>query len=167
MDDLEDIVEAVVDIEDIVEEVAEPAELIEDFVTSPVLIALALGAAIAAVVTALLVFATILFLVFAGPVLVVGFLAVVFLVLTLLAVAGFVYVRTDIPADVQRKIDSALERSGDRSQSDAEMTEQEAIEALKTRYATGELDEDELKRGLEDVLTSDRPERVVDRARSK
>ena len=75
MDDLEDIVEAVVDIEDIVEEVAEPAELIEDFVESPLLIALALGAVLAAAVTVLLVLATILFVLFAGPVLVVGFLA--------------------------------------------------------------------------------------------
>jgi len=165
MDDLEDILEAIVDIEEIVEEVAEPAELIEDFVESPLLIALALAAALAAVVTVLLVAATVLFLLFAGPVLIVGFLAMVFLVLTLLAVGGFIYFRTDIPSDVQQKIDSALEQSDDRPRSDAGMTEQEAIEALKTQYATGELDEYELERALEDVLTSDRPERVVERTR--
>ena len=167
MDDLEDIVEAVVDIEEIVEEVAEPAELIEDFVESPLLIALALGAVLAAIVTFLLVLATILFLLFAGPVLIVGFLAMVFLFLTLLAVGGFVYFRTDIPSDVQRKIDSALERSDDTPRNDSEMTEQEAIERIKTEYANGNLDDYELERALDDVLTSDRPERVVERTRSR
>jgi len=165
MDDLEDILEAVVDIEDIVEEIADPGELIEDFVESPLLIALALAAALAAVVTVLLVAATVLLLLLAGPILIVGFLAMVFLVLTLLAVGGFIYFRTDIPSDVQQKIDSALEQSDNRRRSDAEMTEQEAIEALKTQYATGELHEYELERALEDVLTSDRPERVVERTR--
>jgi len=167
MDDLEDIVEAVVDIEDIVEEIADPAELIEDFVSSPLLIALALAAALAAVVTVLLVAATILFLLLAGPVLIVGFLAVVFLFLTLFAVGGFVYFRTDIPSDVQRKIDTALERSDDTPRGDGEMTEREAIERIKTQYANDELDDYELERALEDVLTSDRPERVVERARSR
>mgnify|MGYP006280286799 FL=1 len=167
MDDLEDIVEAVVDIEDIVEEVAEPAELIEDFVESPLLIALALGAVLAAAVTVLLVLATILFVLFAGPVLVVGFLAMVFLFFTLLAVGGFIYFRTDIPSDVQRKIDSALERSDNTPRENSEMTEQEAIERLKTQYANDELDDYELERALEDVLTSDRPERVVERTRSR
>ena len=167
MDDLDDVVEAIVDIEDIVEEVAEPAELIEDFIESPLLIALALGAVLAAVVSVLLVVATILFLLFAGPVLVVGVLAMVFILLTLLALGGFIYFRTDIPADVQRKIDRAFERSDDTPRADAEMTEQAAIEELKTQYATGEIDEYELERALEDVLTSDRPERVVERARSR
>ena len=167
MDDLEDIVEAVVDIEDIVEEIAEPGELIEDFVESPLLIALALAAALAAVVTVLLIAATILFLLVAGPVLIVGFLAVVFLFLTLFAVGGFIYFRTDIPSDVQRKLDSALERSDDTPRGTGEMTEQEAIEELKTQYANDELDENELERALDDVLTSDRPERVVERTRSR
>ena len=167
MDDLDDVVEAIVDIEGIVEEVGEPAELIEDFIESPLLIALALGAVLAAVVSVLLVVATILFLLFAGPVLVVGVLAMVFILLTLLALGGFIYFRTDIPADVQRKIDSAFERSDDTPRADAEMTEQAAIEELKTQYATGEIDEYELERALEDVLTSDRPERVVERARSR
>ena len=153
MDDLDDIVEAVVDIEDIVEEVAEPAELI---------------AVLAAAVTVLLILATILFLLFAGPVLVVGFLAMVFLFLTLLAVGGFIYFRTDIPSDIQRKIDSALEQSDDTPRNNnSEMTEQEAIERLKTQYANDELDDYELERALEDVLTSDRPERVVERTRSR
>ena len=167
MDDLEDVVEAVVDIEDIVEEIAEPAELIEDFIESPLLIALALGAVLAAVITGLLVVATLVFLLFAGPVLVVGFLAMVFLFLTLLAVGSFVYFRTDIPSDVQHKIDTALEQSDDTPRDNSELTEQEAIERLKTQYANGDLDEYELERALDDVLTSERPERVVERARSR
>jgi len=167
MDDIEDLFEAVVDIEDIVEEVAEPGELIEDFVESPLLIALALAAALAAVVTALLIAATLLFVLLAGPVLVVGFLAVVFLFLTLFAVGGFIYFRTDIPSDVQRKLDSALERSDDTPRNDSEMTEREAIEQIKTEYANGNLDDYELDRALDDVLTSEQPERVVDRVRSR
>lgn len=168
MDDLEDIVEAVVDIEDIVEEIAEPDELIEDFVESPLLIALALAAALGAVLTVLLIAATLLFVLFAvGPVVVVGFLAVVFLFVTLLAVGGFVYFRTDIPSDVQRKLETALEGADDTPQANAKMTEQEAIEALKQQYANGDLDGYELEQALEDVLTSDQPERVVERARTR
>jgi hypothetical protein len=53
MVDLEDLVEAVVDIEDIAEEVLEPAELLEDFIETPLLVAFALGAAVAAVLTVL------------------------------------------------------------------------------------------------------------------
>jgi len=166
MDDLEDIIEAVVDIEDIVEELTEPAELLEDFIESPLLIALALSAALAAVVTVLLVVTTLFSLLFAvGPVLIVGLLAVMFLLMTGLAVGGFIYFRTDIPSDIQKKIDSALEQSDDTPRANAEMTEQEAIEELKTQYANDELDDYELEQALEAVLTSDRPERVVERHR--
>ena len=167
MDDLEDVIEAVVDIEDIVEEIADPEELLEDFIESPLLILFALGAALAAVVTVLLIAATLLFLLFAvGPVLVVGVLAIISLFVTALAVGGFVYFRTDIPSDVQRKIDTALDRSDDTPRENGTMTETEAIERIKTEYANGNIDDYELDRALEDVLTSDRPERVVERHRS-
>jgi membrane protein implicated in regulation of membrane protease activity len=166
MDDLEDIVEAVVDIEDIVEEVTDPEELFEDFIESPLLILLALGAVAAAVVTALLVVATLLFVVFAGPVLLVGLLALAGFGATALAVGAFVYLRTDIPSDVQRKIETALEQSDDTRRPDAEMTETEAISAIKNEYADGNLDDYELEQALDDVLTSDRPETVVERHRN-
>lgn len=166
MADVEDLVEAVVDIEDIVEEVAEPDELLEDFVETPLLIVFALVAAVAAIVTVLLVTATLLFLLFAvGPVAVVASLAVVGILLTILAVAGFVYFRTDIPSDVQQRIEAAREHSDTTRQQDASMSEQEAIDELKTLYAEGELTESELERALDDVLTSNDPEQVVERNR--
>lgn len=165
MDDLEDVVEAVVDIEDIVEEVADPEELLEDFVESPLLIGLALSAVLAAVITVLLVIVTLLFVLFAGPVFVVGALAMGCLFMTALAVGGFIYFRTDIPSDLQQRVDNALEQSDDTPPDDAEMSEQEAIEELKTQYASGELDDYELEQALDDVLTSDQPERVVERHR--
>lgn len=166
MVDLEDLVEAVVDIEDIVAELAEPDELLEEFLESPLVILLALGAAVAALLTALLVAATVLFLVFAvGPVAVVATLAVLSVLGTLLAVGGFVYFRTDIPSDVQRQIDAARGRSTDTPQRGAAMSETEAIDELKTQYAHGELTEAELERALEDVLTAEDPERVVERSR--
>jgi hypothetical protein len=163
--DLEDLVEAVVDIEDIVEEIAEPDELLEDFLEQPLLIALALGAAVAAVLTVLLVLATLLVLLFAvGPVAVLASLAVVGLLVTTLTVAGFVYFRTDVPAEVQRMIDAARDRSDETPHEGASMSEREAIDELKTQYAAGELTELELERALEDVLTSDDPGRVVERS---
>ena len=166
MVDVEDFVEALVDIEDIVEEIADPEELLEDFVEAPLLIVLALGAAIAAIVTALLVVATLVFLLFAvGPVVVVASLAIVGVFLTTFAVAGFVYFRTDVPSDVQRMIEAARGRSDETRKEGASMSEQEAIDELKARYAEGELTESELELALEDVLTSDDPGRVLERSR--
>ncbi|WP_267639578.1 hypothetical protein [Haloarchaeobius amylolyticus] len=166
MVDLEDLVDAVDDIEDIVEELTDPAEFLEDLVENPLLVVLALGAAAAAVVTVLLVLATLLFLVFAvGPVAVLVTLAVLGLFVTMLAVSGFVYLRTDIPARVQRKIDAAKERSDTSRKEGAAMSEEEAIEELKTQYAEGRLTDAELEDALEAVFTSDTPERVVERNR--
>ena len=166
MVDLEDLVDAVVDIVDIVEELADPEELLEDLVENPLLVVLALGAAVAAVLTVLLFLVALLFLVFAiGPVAVVATLAVLGVSLTVLAVAGFVYFRTEIPAGVQRKIEAALAQSDDTRHEGESMSEQEAIEALKGQYAAGDLTELELELALERVLTSDDPGRVVERSR--
>lgn len=166
MVDLEDFVEAVVDIEDIVEEITEPAALLEDFLDAPALILLALGAAVAAVLTLLLLLLTLLFVLFAvGPVAVVASLVFVGGVLTMLTLAGFVYLRPDIPASVRRKIDAARERSDETRRAGASMSEQEAIDELKAQYVEGTLTEPELERALDDVLTSDDPGRVVERNR--
>jgi hypothetical protein len=166
MVDLEDVVEAVGDIEDIVEELADPEELVEDFVESPLLVVLALGAAVAAVGTVLLLLLTLLLLLLAvGPVAVLASLVVVGVLLTTLAVGGFVYFRTDIPADVRRTIEAARERSASTPRDGATMSEQEAIDELKAQYAAGTLTESELEQALDDVLTSSEPERVVERTR--
>ena len=163
MVDLEDVVDAIVDIEDIVEEIADPEELLEDFLETPLLIAVALGAAVAAVLTVLLVLATVVVLVLAGPVVVLASLAFLGFLLTTSAVVGFVYLRTDVPAEGQRMIDAARERSDGTPHEGASMSERDAIDELKTQYAAGELTELELERALEDVLTSEDPGRVVER----
>ena len=166
MVDLEDFVEAIVDIEDIVEEVTEPAELLEDFVEAPLLIVFALGAAVAAVLTLVLMLVTLLFVLFAvGPVAVVASLVLVGGLLTGFTVAGFVYLRPEIPASVRRKIDAARERSDSTRRDGASMSEQEAIDELKRQYVEGTLTEPELERALDDVLTSNDPARVVELSR--
>lgn len=163
MVDLEELVEAVVDIEDIVEELTEPAELIEDFVEAPLLIVFALGAAVAAALTLVLLLLTLLFVLLAvGPVAVVASLVVVGGLLTMVTVAGFVYLRPDIPSRVRRKIDAARERSDSTRQDGASMSEAEAIDQLKLQYVEGTLTEDELERALDDVLMSTDPGRVVE-----
>jgi hypothetical protein len=166
MVDLEDLVEAVVDIEDIAEEVLEPAELLEDFVETPLLVAFALGAVVAAVLTVLFVLLTLLFLLFAiGPVAVAASLVIVGGLLTMLTVAGFVYFRPEIPSSVRRKIEAARERSDETCRDGASMSEQEAIDELKTLYVEGKLTEPELERALDEVLSSSDPGRVVELSR--
>jgi hypothetical protein len=166
MVDLEDFVEAIVDIEDIVEELTEPAALLEDFVEAPLLIVFALGAAVAAVLTLVLMLMTLLFVLFAvGPVAVVASLVLVGGLLTMLTVAGFVYLRPEIPASVRRKIDAARERSDSTRRDGASMSEQEAIDELKRQYVEGTLTEPELERALDDVLRSNDPARVVELSR--
>lgn len=163
MVDLEDLVEAVVDIEDIAEEILEPAALLEDFVETPLLVAFALGAAVAAVLTVLFVLLTLLFVLFAiGPIAVVASLVIAGGVLTMLTVAGFIYFRPDIPASVRRKIEAAREHSDGTRRDGASMSEQEAIDELKTQYVEGTLTEPELERALDDVLASSDPGRVVE-----
>lgn len=166
MVDLEDFVDAVVDIEDVVAELAEPADLLEDLLENPLVVVFALGAAVAAVLTVLTVLATLLLLLFAvGPVAVVASFVLVGALLTTLAVAGVVYFRTDIPASVRRTIDAARDRSDATPPEGASMSEQDAIDELKAQYAEGALTEAELERALEDVLTSNDPELVVERTR--
>jgi membrane protein implicated in regulation of membrane protease activity len=102
----------------------------------------ALGAAVAAVLTLLLALLFVLFAI--GPVAVVATLVVVGDLSTMLAVAGFVYLRPDIPSSVRRKIEAARERSDDTRRKSASMSEQEAIDELKRQYVEGTLTEPEL-----------------------
>lgn len=162
MTDLDDVVEAVVDIEDLLEEVADPEELIEDLVADPVVILVGLLAGIAGVIALFLFVVTVLLLVLAiGPVRILALLTAVSFLTMLLAVGAFLYLRTDIPADVQQKIETALQQADDTPTDDSGLSEQEAINEIKTKYANGELDDHELDAALEDVLTSDQPEQVV------
>lgn len=163
MTDVEDIVEAVVDIEELLEELAEPEELVEDFVAEPLMIAVGLVAGVSGVLGLLLFMLTLTLLLLAiGPIRILAVLTLLSLLTMALAIGAFLYVRTDIPRDVQRKLNNALAQADDTSTATDGMTEQEAINAIKTQYANGELDDHELDAALEAVLSSDNPERVVE-----
>jgi len=157
-------VEAIVDIEDIAEEVFEPDELVEDLLENTVVIAVALLATFAAVLTFVL-FALTILLYFVAPALAlfVAIFAIFGLVVTMLAVVGFLYIRTDIPDHVRRKIESAEEQASDDPRTGASMTEEDAVEELKSKYANGEITDRELEEGLDEILTSDQPEKVLER----
>jgi low affinity Fe/Cu permease len=163
MTDLEDIAEAVFDIEDLLEEIAEPEELIEDFVADPLVILVGLVAGIAGVIALFLFLLTALLLVLTiGPIRLLAVLTVVSFLTMLLGIGAFLYMRTDIPANVQEKIDAALQQADETPNNEGGMTEQEAINEIKTQYANGDIDDYELDAALERVLTSERPERVVE-----
>lgn len=164
MADIDDLVEAIVDIEDVVEEIADPEELVEDLIENPFVILFGLVAGFAGLLTLLLVAVTITAVLLSiGPVAILVGLTVVMTLVLLVAVGAFLYVRTDIPSNVQQKIDSALARADDTPHEGEETTEQEAIDELKELYAAGELRDHELDQALDDVLTSEDPEHVVER----
>lgn len=164
MTDAEDLVEAVFDIEDIIEEVADPEDLIEDFITNPLMVLFAFIAALAGIFLLVLFVVTLVLLVLAfGPVKVLALLMVVSFVVCVGSVMAFLYVRTDIPSDVYQKINNALEQADDSPEKEGPMSEKEAIEKLKEQYAAGDLDDYELEQALDDALTSESPERVVER----
>jgi len=166
MVDLEDVVDAVDDIEDITEDLLEPEELLYDLEIDPVSVGLALIAAVAGLFTLLVGFLLVVALLFRyGVVLVFVGLAVIGLVVTVLSVVGFLVVRSGMPFDVDREVTRARDRADGTRPADGSMSDEEAIEWFKNRYAKGEIDEEELERGLEAVIASDRPERVVDRHR--
>jgi len=162
MADLEDIAEAVVDIEDIVEEVADPEDLIEDFAENALMVLFALLAGAMALVTVLLILLTVVVAVLGiGALWVFVLLTSFAFVTTFLAVAAFIYVKTDIPSDLRRKIDSAREQADDTPRKDGRMTEEEAISELQDQYAKGNLDDHEMEKAIDDAITSEDPERVV------
>jgi len=162
MTDIEDIAEAVVDIEDIVEEVADPEDLIEDFAENAMMVLFALLAGAMALVTVLLIVLTaVLAVVGIGALWVFVLLTTFAFVTTLLAVGAFIYVRTDLPSHLRKKIDSAREQADDTPRTDGAMTEEEAISELQDQYAKGNLDDHEMEQALDDAITSDDPERVV------
>jgi hypothetical protein len=169
MDDLDDIAEGLTEIEDIFEGVLEPGELLEDLASNTIAVVFALVAGFAVLLTLLLLaVAVVLFALSVGPVAAVVALAVLAmfgLFVTVLAVGGFLYFRTSLRSDIQRKIDDALARADDEPQTDGSMTEQEAVEELKTEYAEGNIEDHELDQALDDALTSENPETVVEQHR--
>jgi hypothetical protein len=164
MTDIEDLFEAVFDIENIVEEVADPDDLIADFVANPLMVIFAFTAALASLFLILLFAITLILLVFAiGPIDVLLVLMLLSFVVLVGAIVAFLYVRTDIPAGVYHKINNALEQADDSPEKEGSMTQKEAIKQVKNQYASGALDDYELDQALDDVLTSENPEKVVKR----
>lgn len=163
MDDLEDIFEAIIDIEDIGEEIFEPDELLEDFIEDPLEIAIAGIALIGGLLTILLLFLTLTVLLFtAGPIAVLGVFTGILLLITVLAVAGFVYYRTNVPRQLEKKINKSLEEADKETRENEKMTEKQAIENLKEKYTNGELTERELEKAIEDVLKHEhKPKSVI------
>jgi hypothetical protein len=164
MDDIEEIVEAIDDIEDVVEEVFEPEDLLGDLIENTAMVVIALIAGFAAVLTFLLFFLTVvLALLSVGPVTILAALTFLNFFVVGLAVGAFLYIRTDIPADVRKKLRSAREQADDTPHDDGSMTQQEAVDELKEQYAEGEIEDHELDDALDEALTSEEPEKVVEK----
>jgi uncharacterized membrane protein YqjE len=164
MDDLEDVVEALDDIEDIAEEVFEPDDLIEDLIEEPATVLVALLAGVAALFAVFLFLITVVLALLAfGPVTLLAVLTLLNVLVVGLAVGAFLYVRTSIPSDVRKKFRSAQKQADDRPHQDDSMSQEEAVDELKERYAAGEIEDHELDEALDDALTSDEPEKVVER----
>ena len=120
-------------------------------------------AGLAGVIALFLFLLTTLLLVLAiGPIKLLAVLTVVSFLTMLLGIGAFLYLRTDIPATVQEKIDDALQQADETPNKEGGMTEQEAINEIKIKYANGDIDDDELDAALERVLTSERLEGVVE-----
>lgn len=172
MDDLEDILEAVIDVEDIVEEVLEPEDLVEDFHEEPLKILLAFVAAGAAAFTLLAALALVVLL--ALRIGLFGFLVgltLLGLLVTALAVGAFLSVRSDLPHRVQRKLNrarSVARESSDRGAGaprgadgeDPETAEERAIDELRERYAEKEITLEEFEDRLEEILGDEESEEV-------
>ncbi|MXR52532.1 hypothetical protein GRX03_13055 [Halovenus sp. WSH3] len=166
MADIDDLVEAVVDVEDVIEEVGDPEELVGDLIEDPFVIVFGLVAGFAGLLTMLLFAVTVgAILLSVGPLWILVSLTVFMFLVLLLAFGAFLYVRTSLSDSVQQKFDEALARADTNSNSTGSMTEQEAIDELKRLYAEGDLRDHELDQALDDVLTSDDPQRVLERYR--
>lgn len=164
MDDLEDVFEAIVDVEEIAEEIADPEDLLEDFAVDPRTVAAGLAVAVAGLFTLLmLVLSVVLFAFRFGLLPIVVALTVFGFLVTITAVAVFLYVRPNMSIEVQREVAEARERVDDRQSQDSSMTETEAIDALKDKYAEGQISEWQLEEGLEAIITGENPEEVVER----
>lgn len=160
MDDLDDIFE---DIEDIGEEILEPDELLEDLIEEPTEVITSLIAVIFGGITILLILLTlILLLITTGPLAILATFAGLTLFITVISIGAFIYLRTNIPNQVETKINNALEQADTQKRENENLTEQEAIEQVKQQYTNGEITEQELDQAIDDILKhQDKPEHIV------
>jgi apolipoprotein N-acyltransferase len=154
IDEPEDIVDAL-----------DPGGIVERLVSSLMLVVAALlGVALTVV---LVVSAVVLVALSAGLVAALATLVILTLLclfLLILGVGVLLYFRGS-SSSAQERIEEALARADDTPQADGSMTEEEAVTELKSEYAEGNIDDEELDRALDDALTSEQPERVVERYR--
>jgi apolipoprotein N-acyltransferase len=154
IDEPEDIVDAL-----------DPGGIVERLVSSLMLVVAALlGVALTVV---LVVSAVVLVALSAGLVAALATLVVLTLLclfLLILGVGVLLSLRSG-SSGAQERVEEALARADDTPQADGSMTEEEAVTELKSEYAEGNIDDEELDRALDDALTSEQPERVVERYR--
>jgi ABC-type multidrug transport system fused ATPase/permease subunit len=157
----EDSFEGLFEIEDIVEEIFDPEELIEDLVENTIKVILAIVASIALVITLILVLIGSLLLLLTGSFAeVIILISFVTLLVTVFSVVGFLYVRTDLPDHIEKKVNNALEEADSEPDSTG-MTQEDAIDELKHKYVNDEIDEYELDRAIDDVLNSNDNKEVL------
>jgi len=158
------------DIDDLVEiedafDALDPDGLVERLASSLLLVVVAVLGALLTVVLVVSVVA--LVALSAGLVAALATLVVLTLLCLLLLIIGvgvFLYLRSS-SSGAQERIDQALARADDTPQPDSSMTEEAAVTELKSEYAEGNIGDEELDRALDDALTSEQPERVVERYR--
>jgi len=151
IDEPEDIVDAL-----------DPGGIVERLVSSLMLVVAALlGVALTVV---LVVSAVVLVALSAGLVAALATLVVLTLLCLFLLILG-VGVLLSLRSGSSGAQERVLARADDTPQADGSMTEEEAVTELKSEYAEGNIDDEELDRALDDALTSERPERVVERYR--
>jgi apolipoprotein N-acyltransferase len=154
IDEPEDVVDAL-----------DPGGIVERLVSSLMLVVAALlGVALTVV---LVVSVVVLVALSAGLVAALATLVILTLLclfLLILGVGVLLYFRGS-SSSAQERIEEALARADDTPQADGSMTEEEAVTELKSEYAEGNIDDEELDRALDDALTSEQPERVVERYR--
>jgi hypothetical protein len=158
------------DIDDLIEredafDALNPEGLVERLASSLMLV---VAAVLAAVLTVVLVVSIVaLVALSAGLVAALATLVVLTLLCLLLLIAGvgaLLYFRGS-STSAQERIEEARARADDTPHGDGSMTEEEAVTELKSEYAEGNIDDEELDQALDDALTSERPERVVERHR--
>lgn len=162
MTDLDDILEGIFDIEDIAEEIFEPDELIEDFLERPKRMASALLAIIATIFTIIFLLITVVLILLAtGPIIALALTGLLTLIGAVLCVAIFLHLRTDIPSDVRKRIEDAMNKAEDERSQYEDMSEKKAVENLKSKYVNGEISEEELDKALDETLGNNDPKQVV------
>jgi len=158
------------DIDDLVEiedafDALNPEDLVERLASSLMLVVVAVLGALLTVVLVVSVVALVALSV--GLVAALATLVALTLLCLLLLIVGvgvFLYFRGR-SSNAQERIAEALARADDTPQADGSMTEEAAVTELKSEYAEGNIDDEELDQALDDALTSEQPERVVERYR--